>query len=161
MFEVPWSKIDPYLKTGMPLIEIASSFGIPVRLLEKRAKRLQSPKKKSRIKKATSTKAAKLRARLSEVDVQFALANILKDSGHTPKLEVPVKGGRVDVLTETAIYEVKLFLFKGNVPQYVKQLRKYKTAFPNRELFIVAAGCADGVEQKLKSEDVKLIILDL
>lgn len=66
-----------------------------------------------------------------EYELQAAVADWLEDLGYSISLEVPAGGGRVDILTDEHLIEIKPTLNRNSLYQAAGQLGTYKSEYPS------------------------------
>ena len=83
----------------------------------------------------------------SERELQEFLANWLSTLGHQCNLEVPAGGGRIDILTQKYLIEVKLNLSRKNLNEAAGQVRTYEVGYPSHQVVIAGLTPSSGKEE--------------
>lgn len=102
----------------------------------------------------------------SERELQKFLAEWLSTLGHRCDLEVPAGGGRIDILTQQYLIEVKLTLSRRNLNEAAGQVRTYEVDYPGHQVIIAGLTPSSGQEEscnmagRLKSAGLDVWYLD-
>jgi hypothetical protein len=83
----------------------------------------------------------------SERQLQECLADWLSTLGHHCTLEVSAGGGRIDILTQRYLIEVKLTLSRRTINEAAGQARPYEHDYPNHQVVIAGLTPSSGQEE--------------
>ncbi len=97
----------------------------------------------------------------TETDIEASLCAKLENDGLTVRRQVHTPAGVIDILTPTAIYEVKLSLGRDQVLKGIGQLIIYSSAFPDRELVLIGPS-GDGISLGpfAAQQGIKMVVFD-
>lgn len=101
----------------------------------------------------------------NEADLQAAIAAFLVSKGHNAQREVPTGGGRVDILTERYLIEVKPKLSRSAQFQALGQLSTYDNRFPKYQKVIAgltpsSTDSAYSTAERIRADGVEVWFMD-